>query len=514
MISMEELQAKRSFSGWMGNFLQESPSWLVSMLFHMVLILVLAMWTISNEAPPAATSFVITRDSAQKIEEVEPALDEVPKDVNLKLDAAPGDPLTGDIKTDMNVGLSNLAPDNAVPGVGNDLDAARGSVAWSDIGTERAPRSDLLNRIGTFNGTGLTGRGKLSGHRLKGEGGTTGSQRAVELALQWLAAHQMPDGGWSFNLGAVPSCRGQCRNSGSTAQARIAATGMALMVFLGNGQTHKEGRYQKVVKNGLYFLTMHMRVSPQGGRLDEPEAGGMMYSHGIASIALCEAYAMTHDKGLQMPAQSAINFICYAQDPVGGGWRYMPQQKGDTSVMGWQIMALKSGHMAYLNVPALTVKKAYEFLDYVQSNSGANYGYTEPGSPDLPREGTTAVGLLCRMYLGWKKDNPGLQGGIEYLARIGPSETNMYYDYYATQVMHHWQGKEWDKWNKKMRDYLIMTQAKMGHEQGSWFFPGGDPGAGPGGRLYITVLAAMTLEVYYRYMPLYRTKSMEDDFPM
>jgi hypothetical protein len=509
---MEELQEKRTFSEWLGDILQESPSWLVSMLFHMLLILALALWTTSFEQPPAATSFVVTRDANQKIEEVESELDEPAKDLNLNL--APGDPISGAVASDANAGFSNLAPDKAALGVGNDLDAAPASVELSDIGVVRAPRSDLLNKVGTFGGTGISGRGKISGHRLVGEGGTSRSQRAVLLALQWLSWHQMPDGGWSFNHAVAPQCHGQCRNPGALVQARIAATGMALLPFLGMGQTHKEGRYKKVVKNGLYFLTTHMRVGPQGGRLDEPETGGMMYSHGMASIALCEAYAMTRDKGLQMPAQSAINFICFAQDPVGGGWRYLPQQKGDTSVMGWQIMALKSGQMAYLNIPVGTVRKAYEFLDYVQSNSGANYGYTEAGNPDAPREGTTAVGLLCRMYLGWKKENPGLQGGVEYLSRTGPSEGNMYYNYYATQVLHHWQGKVWDKWNEKMREYLIMTQAKSGHEEGSWYFPGVDSGAGPGGRLYFTALAAMTLEVYYRYMPLYRTKSVEDDFPM
>ena len=67
------------------------------------------------------------------------------------------------------------------------------------------------------------------------------------------------------------------------------------------------------------------------------------------------------------PAQAALNFICSAQDPVGGGWRYEPRQPGDTSVVGWQIMALKSGYMAYLDVPAATVKKAFDFLDSVQS---------------------------------------------------------------------------------------------------------------------------------------------------
>ena len=29
----------------------------------------------------------------------------------------------------------------------------------------------------------------------------------------------------------------------------------------------------------------------------------------------------------------------------------------------------------------------------------------------------------------------------------------MYYNYYATQVMRHWEGEEWEKWNKVMRDY-------------------------------------------------------------
>ena len=76
-----------------------------------------------------------------------------------------------------------------------------------------------------------------------------------------------------------------------------------------------------------------------------------MYSHGLAAITLCEAYAMTHDRKLMGPAQLSLNHIVYAQDPIGGGWRYAPRQPGDTSVVGWQLMALKSGHMAYLAVP-------------------------------------------------------------------------------------------------------------------------------------------------------------------
>jgi len=130
---------------------------------------------------------------------------------------------------------------------------------------------------------------------------------------------------------------------------------------------------------------------------------------------------------------------------------------------------------------------------------------------------TTAIGLLSRMYLGWKKDNPALQWGVAWLSRQGPSgpdgeKANMYYNYYATQVMLHWEGPEWRKWNEKMREFLVQTQAAKGHETGSWYF--GGPWSDRGGRLYDTALAAMTLEVYYRCQPIYQTQSVEEDFPI
>ncbi len=67
-----------------------------------------------------------------------------------------------------------------------------------------------------------------------------------------------------------------------------------------------------------------------------------MYSHGLATIALCEDYGMSSDKTVGEHAQKAINFIQAAQNTKTGGWRYHPGDEGDTSVVGWQLMALKS----------------------------------------------------------------------------------------------------------------------------------------------------------------------------
>jgi hypothetical protein len=237
-------------------------------------------------------------------------------------------------------------------------------------------------------------------------------------------------------------------------------------------------------------------------------SGGNLYSQGIAGIVLSESFAMTQDKRLREPAQLALNFIMDAQDPVGGGWRYEPKQPGDTSAVGWQIMALKSGNMAYLNVNPLTIKKSVEFLNAVQADDGASYGYTDPGNGAA----TSAVGLLCRMYLGWKKDHPALQRGVDRLAKMGPSN-DLYFNYYATQIMHHMEGPNWIAWNEKMRDKLVTAQETKGHMEGSWFKEvDGGHGAGAAGRIYCTSLATMILEVYYRHLPIYGQQSIDEDF--
>lgn len=469
------------------------PSWLASMVVHMVGFLVLALWFNDGAAAQNRIEVVTAISEEEELDQLDEPMDEPlldPMDVTVT-------EITNEAPVDSEMDISPAT----------DLDAAAVAVDLTDFGLEKAPRSDLMATVGAYSGSGVEGRGSGKAGLVARGGGNERSERAVALALKWLAEHQMPDGGWSIDLTAVPNCRGQCRHSGKSDKARLAATGLALLPFLGAGHTQKTGKYQQTVQRGLYFIVSNMKLSPQGGSMHENQ--GNMYSHGICSIALCEAYAMTQDRALQNPAQAAINFIAYAQDPVGGGWRYQIRQPGDTSVVGWQIMALKSGHMAYLRVPPVTVKKAFDFLDSVQSNSGANYGYTGPGQGPA----TTAIGLLCRMYLGWKKDNPALQRGVKWLSDRGPSKNDFYYNYYATQVLRHWEGEEWVKWNNVMRDQLVNTQAQKGHETGSWYEEGGHANES-GGRLYCTAMATMILEVYYRHLPIYRSQSVDENFPL
>jgi len=250
----------------------------------------------------------------------------------------------------------------------------------------------------------------------------------------------------------------------------------------------------------------------EGISLFEPE--GTMYAHGLATIVLCEAYAMSQDKGLLPYAQGTVTFIEHVQDPEGGGWRYRQRMPGDTSVTGWQLMALKSAQLAGLETRSSTFQLVNNFLDSVQDLDGAAYRYTVSNGA---RISMTSVGLLCRMYLGWGKDKPALQQGVKFLSQRGPSigeGPDMYYNYYATQIMRHWGGEDWDRWNYRMRDWLIAKQARKGHEKGSWIMNDSQyaPKAAAGGRLYCTSMAAMILEVYYRTLPLYSEQAVKDEF--
>ena len=336
-------------------------------------------------------------------------------------------------------------------------------------------------------------------------GGTRQSERAVAAALNWLARHQLPNGSWSLSR-YVSKCKDKtCTGVGKAGDRIAAATAMGLLPFLAAGQTHQtKGIYKRNIAAGIYFLTKNQK--PDG----DLRMGGAMYDHGLAAIALCEAYGMSNDKALKPYAQAALNFIMAAQDPEGGGWRYTPRQAGDTSVVGWQIMALKSGQMAYLTVNPTVLDKAKAFLESVSSGGhgsarkGGLFGYMTPGAGVA----TTAVGLLCYQYLHVPKEDPAMVEGTKFMMNHQPDTggRNIYYWYYATQVMHNQPGPDWDTWNRKMRRLLIDTQCKEGCAEGSWDpeKPTPDQYGSVGGRVMITSLSALTLEVYYRYLPLYK----------
>lgn len=338
-------------------------------------------------------------------------------------------------------------------------------------------------------------------------GGSPGSESAVQAALHWLALHQSSDGRWDadkFGAGQESAVMGQYRQNAG-AKADTAVTGLALLAFLGAGNTHQHGDYSQNVQRGLEFLLSSQ--APDGNLAGQAETFAFMYSHGMATLALSEAYAMTGDKRLQPAVQSAINYTLTAQIRSSGGWRYRaiesPGERGDTSQLGWQLMSLKSAELAGINVPPSTIDGAVRYIKSVSSGQYGGRASYRPG--ERPTRPMTAEALVCRQFLGMARDNPAGDEAGEYLMSDLPSpdRINLYYWYYATLGMYQLQGESWQRWNQALQTTLISRQRTDGDLAGSW-----DPECiwgGYGGRIYSTALSTLCLEVYYRYLPLYQT---------
>ena len=305
-----------------------------------------------------------------------------------------------------------------------------------------------------------------------------------------------------------------------------------MLAFLGTGYDHFGDRFAHNVQAGLDYLK---HVQSSAGELfpehDVPSGqSARFYGHGIATLALCEAYGMTGDAELRQPAQSAIDFLVATQHPQFGGWRYVPGTNTDLSVSGWQLIALKSGELAGLSVRADTYERLRTLVEQCRERDGDRslFCYNPWASPTDPftRHGRrpstvmTSVGLLMQLHLDVPTSDERWQLGADHLLANLPQfgdaaapaitgtldnpQRDTYYWYYASQVMHRRGGNHWQEWNARLQLLLTSSQKTDGPLAGSWdpHQPVPDKWANYGGRLYVTAMNLLSLEVENRQLPL------------
>lgn len=325
-------------------------------------------------------------------------------------------------------------------------------------------------------------KGKQADQLIEGLGGSGATEEAVGRALDWFQKTQEPDGRWAIE------------KYGGERGHDIGASGFALLCYMGWGSKHTEaGKYQATVAKCVAWLVK--QVKKDGNAM----GAGTMYDQGIATLALSEAYGLTKDTNLVESVTNAVGFIVRAQNRNTGGWRYQPGEGGDTSVLGWQLMALKSAQMAGIEVPQATLDLAGKWLTSVGGGEqGGLYGYQgKDHSPAMAAEA-----MFCRQLLGSGSTNPAMRETASYLNTSLPKkdQVDFYYWYYGSLALHQHQGPIWEEWNRMMKEILIALQLKDGQNSGSWE-PVGKYGDRCG-RVVASAMATLTLEVYYRYLPL------------
>ncbi len=353
---------------------------------------------------------------------------------------------------------------------------------------------------GLYEGRSEAGRSKMLG------GGAGRYAREVEhsvnRALEWLKNNQRSDGSWG---GAEPD----------------AMTGLAILTFLANGETPSSERYGVTVEKGIKFL-VDLQTKNGGGRFSGwvvGGAGGMhqAYAHGIATYAIAESYGLTRISGLKKAMEDAVGVIIQGQQP-GGSWDYgfRKTARRDASVAGWQLQALKAASIAGASNQGLkeAIERGVEELLRFQHEETGMFSYSES---DHGKMSITGVAVLCLQLAGKAKD-PATRKGLQALKKAEinwkkPMEWPMYSWYYITQAKFQAGGIDWNAWNPKFALEIMKNQ----REDGSWItagenlagdFHGKETSHGP---VYATTLAALTLQVYYRFLPTYKPVEIQPE---
>jgi len=400
---------------------------------------------------------------------------------------------------------------------------------WDVCTIEVTPEAAVVQKVDEYRSLGTEALGLYAKRTLANRqqwigryGGTPISEQAVSEGLEWLARHQAPDGSWGpYCLG--PGGGSQCEKpdvcTGEGEPYEMALTGLALLAFQAGGHYYfNNTAYSETVRKGLDWIVA--RQKPDGALVGSKPKGGYpryhkyhMYEHGIAAFALADACAAARALGREVhepylkATQQAVRFI-EANQHTDGGWRYTPDLKrpGDSSVTGWQVLALKSAREAGLDVSPKCIEKIRLFFKYRETGEYGRTGYDDR----IPQtDATTGVGMLARQFLLGEPDAPLIHEAAAYLAdlaeirwgdrRADEATCDYYLWYNCTLAMFQVGGEHWQRWNDLVRDTIIGLQRHDGCERGSW-----DPisrWGRFGGRIYSTALATLTLETYYRYTP-------------
>jgi hypothetical protein len=371
-------------------------------------------------------------------------------------------------------------------------------------GVDWVPEIEFFNAPPAFQHRTLTNKKKA----IARFGGSQKTEGAVLRALDWFKRHQSADGSWSMDHYAqeckdAPLCESLHVKASDPWSEKNCATGLALLCFLGAGHTKNHGKYRQQVADGIAFL--------EANQAKDGSLGRNGYCNAIAAMALAEAYGMTKSPSIKESAQKVINNILARQNP-GLAWNYGgPSPRNDTSVTGWQVMALKAAHSSGLDIGNsfegirdFFSKVTPDFQDKPVPMLDGNVAYTfnsQTGKAGGRNRRLTAIGCLSRVFIGEDTKGKMLQAHANSILTKPPEPGNsmdFYRWYYATLAMFQMGDTSWKQWNKGLKESLCPTQQKGGCEDGSW-----DPSAVTfglkGGRLLSTALGCLSLEVYYRY---------------
>ncbi|MCQ3948489.1 MAG: hypothetical protein DPW14_01555 [Planctomycetes bacterium] len=355
---------------------------------------------------------------------------------------------------------------------------------------------------------------------LRRHGGDSGTENAVNLGLAWLASVQSSDGSWD-PTGRQDTMFDSGINENWGAAMRTPVSALCVLPFLAAGHTPEQGEFSDNVRRALEWL---LRQQQGSGSFDHALSGIQMYTHGVATLAMCEAYGLTGDERLKRSAERAVRFLERTQS-AKGGWDYRGEVtdsarkvlRNDLSIAGWAVLALKSARAVGIGVSENCWKRMSQLYGEMTLDSGETYYADKSPFPYRKGIAMTGVGLTARVILDREAHARKNVAAMRLLAEHRPNWSNFlkpnagshdpnfdtfYGWYYCTLGLFlatDGAGPDWEGWNAALKPALLQNQElEVEEHKGSW--DPVDSWIGPvAGRLYSTACAILCLEVYYRY---------------
>lgn len=413
-------------------------------------------------------------------------------------------------------------------------------------GMEQSPASDRTNpihKVGTSDVVTLSGRtskpgaeaaatsgsrsesGRIAG--AKKHGGGKDVIDAVDLALKWLAAHQLPDGSWNADGTRYDHDMPQLDDPARDSPYDIGVSSLCLLAFMGAGHTTESGEHKDVVKRGLkWLLSQQNRSFGDFPGTRKRNHYARTYNSATATLVLAEAALIHEDNNVYLEAtRRALRFWTESQN-ANGGWSYysgersraQEDKRSDTSITGWVVLAMVVAKEAGLEVSPGSMTTAADLYGrfFIETTGETNYADDHPYA-GRTGPGIAGVGLASRRLLDPTLYQAQDRLAVSYLLKNVPSwqtltsrsptlpagqNLHTLYGWYAgTMGMFYatgGEGRNWDTWNNALKKALLPNQIREGANAGSW--NPHQPWIGAlMGRVYATAMNALTLEVYYRY---------------
>ncbi len=327
----------------------------------------------------------------------------------------------------------------------------------------------------------------------------------------------------------IVSTQGRNGEFPTQSQGQPGVTSFGALALLAQGVMPDRGEYGENLSRAISYV---IRCQKQSGliafvspntpqiprRVSHLTGTTAVYNHAISSLMLSEAYGsmdIERSGEIQEAIERALKVTLAEQarpkrkQENHGGWRYLHQfdvSDADLSIIGWQLMFLRSAKNAGFDVPEQPIKDAVACVQrhFVHERQGFEYTV---GGGSLSRA-MTGAGILALAHAGYHDTPEARQAGKtllgysfqDYNRSSGDLDRYHYSLFLCTQAAYQMGDDYWHQFCPATFRTLLASQ----NSNGSWEPERTIHNDDVYGSVYTTALVVLSLSAPNQLLPIFQ----------